>query len=200
MTVSKGELTRDWIIRQAAVLFNTRGFANTSIQDIMAATGLKKGGIYNHFQSKQEITLLAFTYAFDLVRQRIRQAVAQAKDNDDRFESILRVYEDFVRDPPLPGGCPLLNAATEVDDADADPELHRKVRSAMDYVRKLWREAVRKGVAEGELRADVDPGTVATVALSLLEGAVMLSRLYRDDSYLRQGMMHLREYLNSLKI
>jgi AcrR family transcriptional regulator len=46
-------MTKAHIIQQAAVVFNQQGYAGTSMSDIMRATGLKKGGIYNHFQSKE---------------------------------------------------------------------------------------------------------------------------------------------------
>ena len=52
---AKGERTREEIIQQAAVVFNRQGFAGASISDIMRETGLEKGGIYNHFASKEDI-------------------------------------------------------------------------------------------------------------------------------------------------
>ena len=53
--MSKGQLTRQRIIAQAAPLFNQRGYEGCSINDVMAATGLEKGGIYRHFESKEEL-------------------------------------------------------------------------------------------------------------------------------------------------
>ena len=53
--MSKGEETRQRIIAQAAPLFNQLGYEGCSLQDIMDATGLEKGGIYRHFGSKEEL-------------------------------------------------------------------------------------------------------------------------------------------------
>ena len=61
--MSKAQQTKARIVRQAAELFNQKGYAGSSIADVMQATGLKKGGIYNHFKSKDELALAAFDYA-----------------------------------------------------------------------------------------------------------------------------------------
>jgi AcrR family transcriptional regulator len=55
--MSKGEETKAKILHQAAELFNQQGYAGSSISDIMRVTGLQKGGIYNHFSSKDELAL-----------------------------------------------------------------------------------------------------------------------------------------------
>src|SRR5271163_4342886 len=61
--MNKGEMTRQRIIEEAAPIFNQRGFAGCSMQDLMEATGLEKGGIYRHFGSKEELAVAAFRYA-----------------------------------------------------------------------------------------------------------------------------------------
>src|SRR5580704_4083396 len=53
--VGKGEQTRQEIIRKAAPIFNQKGYSGTALSDLMRATGLGKGGIYRHFESKQEL-------------------------------------------------------------------------------------------------------------------------------------------------
>src|SRR5208283_5028756 len=62
--MTKGEQTRREIVRKAAPLFNQKGFAGTSLADLMDATGLQKGGIYRHFSSKEELAAEAFDYAW----------------------------------------------------------------------------------------------------------------------------------------
>ena len=50
----KGEHTRQDIIRKAAPIFNQKGYDGAALSDLMRATGLEKGGIYRHFESKEE--------------------------------------------------------------------------------------------------------------------------------------------------
>src|SRR5580704_7902151 len=61
---TKGELTRQKIVEQAAQIFNRRGYDGGSMSELMEATGLKKGGIYRHFSSKEELALEAFDYSW----------------------------------------------------------------------------------------------------------------------------------------
>ena len=71
-----GEQTRENIIRQAAALFNQQGFAGASMSDIMLATGLQKGGIYRHFESKEALALEAFDYAVACMGARFAAGLA----------------------------------------------------------------------------------------------------------------------------
>src|SRR5947199_130742 len=59
---TKGDRTRRRVIEQAAPVFNTRGYWGSSVRDLMEASGLQKGGIYNHFGSKDELALAAFDH------------------------------------------------------------------------------------------------------------------------------------------
>jgi TetR/AcrR family transcriptional repressor of nem operon len=60
----KGEQTRQEIIRKAAPIFNQQGYAGSALSDLMRATGLEKGGIYRHFDSKEQLAAEAFDYAW----------------------------------------------------------------------------------------------------------------------------------------
>jgi len=62
--MSKGEQTRQEIIRKAAPIFNQRGYDGAAMSDLMKATGLEKGGIYRHFSSKEALAAEAFDYAW----------------------------------------------------------------------------------------------------------------------------------------
>src|SRR6202044_3514737 len=60
----KGEQTRQEIIRRAAPIFNQKGYGGPAPSDLMKATGLEKGGIYRHFDSKEMLAAEAFDYAW----------------------------------------------------------------------------------------------------------------------------------------
>src|SRR5512141_2549495 len=107
--ITKGEHTREKIIRQAAVVFNQRGFFGTSISDIMQETGLEKGGIYNHFkEGKEEVALAAFDYAVAHITHKLELALRDKHHAIDRLLAFAAVLESAFDDPDLPGGCPIL--------------------------------------------------------------------------------------------
>jgi len=58
---SKGEKTRGRVLETARRLINERGYSNTSINDIIQATGVKKGNLYFHFPGKEELGLAILT-------------------------------------------------------------------------------------------------------------------------------------------
>ncbi|HEX6369676.1 MAG TPA: TetR/AcrR family transcriptional regulator [Longimicrobium sp.] len=189
-----GEQTRENIIRQAAALFNQQGFAGASMSDIMLATGLQKGGIYRHFESKEALALEAFDYAIAQMGGRIGATLAGRENAIDRLHGVIDVFARLHDDPPVPGGCPMLNTAIESD--DGNPALRARARAAMDGLRTLIRQTVRKGIPRNEVRADVDGDELATLMISTLEGGVALSRLYGDGVHLQRAANAMRRYLD----
>ena len=192
--VRSGDETREKIIRQAAVLFNTQGFAGASMADIMAATGLQKGGIYRHFESKEQLALESFDYAVRVMGDRFRDALDGKRHSLERLRAIISVFTRTATDPPVPGGCPVMNAGIEND--DGNPVLRERARGAMDGLRDLVVRVTKGGIERGEVRPGVDPDALASVLISTLEGAVMLSKLYDEPEHARRAAAHLERYLD----
>src|SRR5881409_1510275 len=111
--VARGEGTRENIIRKAATLFNQHGFAGSSLSDIMAATGLQKGGIYRHFSSKEQLAVEALDYAVGVMSARFAAALEGKATATERLRAIMGVFAALAHDPPVPGGCPVMNAGIE---------------------------------------------------------------------------------------
>ena len=68
----KSDLTRQFIIEKSAPIFNTKGYSATSMNDILQATGLTKGGVYGNFESKDQIAVEAFDLSIGKVKEGIR--------------------------------------------------------------------------------------------------------------------------------
>jgi TetR/AcrR family transcriptional repressor of nem operon len=192
----KGDQTREYIIKQAANIFNQHGYVGSSVSDIMRETGLRKGGIYNHFQSKDELVLAAFDYAIQQVSKRYAQAIEGKRTALEQLIAIISVYDNIIEDPPLKGGCPLLNTAVESDDTDIHPALREKAREAMDRWLRFIRITINKGIKQGEIRDQIDVDSVATFILSTIEGGVMVSKLYEDSAYMHSVIVQLTHYID----
>lgn len=194
--MKKGERTRDHILAQSAALFNQHGYAASSMSDLMLATGLKKGGIYNHFASKEQLAFEAFDYAVSLIESRFAAALENKILAMDRLNAIMNVFLEFIRNPVLLGGCPVLNAAIEAD--DSNEPLRQKTRLILTGWRTRIQGIIEKGVALGEFRAGTDSASLATIMLSMLEGAVMMSKVCRDASHIRIAVGFLETHFQSL--
>jgi TetR/AcrR family transcriptional repressor of nem operon len=114
--MTKADRTRRHIIEKTAPLFNRKGFDGTSLAELTQVTGLTKGALYGNFQDKDEIALEAFKYAIAKVREMVRHELEGAITSKQQLTALLNFYAKYVFTPPIPGGCPLLNAAIEADD------------------------------------------------------------------------------------
>lgn len=193
--MSKGEETKEKILQQAAELFNQQGYAGSSISDIMRVTGLQKGGIYNHFKSKDDLALQAFDFAIAQLRQHYLAAIHSKRHAIERLQAIISVFRSYVDNPPIKGGCPLLNTAIESD--DAHPALRQRAQQAMNSWRNLFYRIIQKGIEKGEIRSTVDADEVTTILIATLEGAMMMSKLYGDSIHLERAINHLTNYIES---
>jgi TetR/AcrR family transcriptional repressor of nem operon len=192
--VRKGEQTRQEIIRKAAPIFNQKGYDGAALSDLMRATGLEKGGIYRHFESKQELAGEAFDHAWKLAMDARFEGTQQIPNTVDRLKQIVRNFR-VRRTGLVPGGCPLLNTA--IDSDDGNPQLRAKARRALRRWLDRLQSIAEEGQRRGEVRSDVDSGNLATLIASTLEGSLMVSRLQRKDDPLDLSCRHLEEYLET---
>ncbi len=193
--MSKGERTREMIVARAAPLFNRRGYAGVSLSAIMEATGLEKGGIYRHFGSKEELSLVAFDHNMSALAERFEAAVHSHRNAVDRLKAILEVHREVAADHVVPGGCPILNTAVEAD--DTDPRLAERARKGMDDWIAMVTRIVHRGIERGEIRAETDPAALASTLFAAMEGAVLMARLHPDGAQMQHVLTHLDWYLES---
>ena len=191
--MKKGERTRERIIRQAAPLFNQRGYEGSSMNEIMAATALEKGGIYRHFRSKQELAAEAFDYAWAEAVKTRRHDIDTVANSVDKLK---RYVANFVeRRGSVPGGCPLLNTAMDSDDGNA--VLRTRARRALENWQNFLSSIVAQGIKKGEIRRQVSKTKLANLMIATLEGAVMIGRLEQSLDALRDAQTHLNNYLET---
>ena len=190
----KGEETRQEIIRKAAPIFNQRGYEGAALSDLMHATGLEKGGIYRHFDSKQQLASEAFDYAWTKAVAARLEGTQEIPNSVDRLKQIVRNFRDR-RAGLVPGGCPLLNTAIDSDDGNL--ELRNKARRALNAWLDRLATIAKEGQKRGEIRAQIDAAKLATLIVSTLEGSLMLNRLQRSDEPLDVACRYLEEYLEA---
>ncbi|WNB92125.1 TetR/AcrR family transcriptional regulator [Bacillus sp. NEB1478] len=191
--MSKGKETRKMILRKSAVIFNQQGFTGSSMSDIMNATGLEKGGIYRHFKNKDELALEAFEYAIGVLRDRYRAAIAGNKSAEDKLISVLSVYSNIDKEPPLEGGCPLLNTAIDTD--DTHPLLHKRAQEAMNEWLRFLKSILKEGIVSGEFRPDLNIEDAAIFLSSAFEGNIMMGKLFNNSVYVQKYINQLKQYI-----
>jgi AcrR family transcriptional regulator len=196
-TLTKGEATRRRIVELAAPVFNRQGYVGASMRNLLAATGLEKGGLYNHFGSKEQLAIEAYDHAMSLVTGALARSQDGATDAVDRLQRMIRSFAVAARRPVIDGGCPIMNTAIEAD--DGHPELRERARESMTLWHRLVGRIVKDGKAAGTLRNDVDPYALASLLTGALEGGLMLARLYDDPSHMDHVVTFLVAHVESLR-
>ena len=91
--------SRQEILRTAARLFQQRGYDATSMNDVAAALKLSKGGLYHHFQSKDEILFEIMNHAMEITQQRVLDPVRGIADPEQRLRALIRLHIEVVLSP-----------------------------------------------------------------------------------------------------
>src|SRR5689334_24784205 len=87
---------RQEILRASARLFQQQGYDATSMNDVAAALKLSKGGLYHHFQSKDEILFNLMNHALDITQERVVDAVQGTADPEERLRMLIRRHIEVV--------------------------------------------------------------------------------------------------------
>ena len=165
--MSKAEQTRQFIIESTASLFNKNGFAGTSLSDMTKATGLTKGSIYGNFKNSCYRKLLAFT---DFYR--------------NNWDSLLEK-----------GGCPLLNSATEMD--DALPFMKPTVQHSFTKLSSRIEKTIELGKEHGEFKQDVNSAQLASLFIMLIEGGILVSKTLENRQHLNQALDRVQKIITA---
>jgi TetR/AcrR family transcriptional repressor of nem operon len=190
--VTKGQQTKQEIVRKAAPLFNQKGYAGTSLSDLMDATGLQKGGIYRHFSGKEELAIEAFDYSWQKAVSGRLEGVENVSNSVDRLKTMVDNFVD-MRTELVPGGCPLMNTAIEADDGNT--VLRNRARKALQGWITRLSEIAAAGINKHEIDSKVQPRKLSEWIIGSLEGALLISRLQKDREPLHNARLNVHEYL-----
>src|SRR6202043_1878583 len=87
---------RQEILRASARLFQQQGYDATSMNDVAAALKLSKGGLYHHFQSKDEILFNLMDHAMEITQERVINPVRAISDPDEAIRTLIRLHIEVV--------------------------------------------------------------------------------------------------------
>lgn len=195
--MTKGEETRQFIIEKAAPIFNTKGIAATSMSDIMEATKLSKGSMYVHFENKDVLACAAVDYNMKLLNSKLQAEITQGKTAEEQLFAYIDFFSNPIN-PPVTGGCPLLNFGTEAD--DTNPIVKEKVNNVIKRGQKLLTSIIEKGIADEEFDPNWNAAEFATVLFAMLEGGHLMSRMSGNNDNMKTIVQSLRKIISEKKI
>jgi TetR/AcrR family transcriptional repressor of nem operon len=174
--MTKGEQTKQMIIEQSAPIFNKKGIAATAMSDIMDATNLSKGSLYVHFDNKDVLAEAAVDYNIELL---VRKTMAAINRVDHPKEKLFAYIDTFRNplNPPVAGGCPMLNFGMEAD--DQNEAVLEKVAAAVNKSQQVIVTIIVQGIRQGVFRPDWNYKEFATLMFAMIEGGILISNTTR---------------------
>jgi TetR/AcrR family transcriptional repressor of nem operon len=185
--------TRQRLVESARHLFWERGFAGTSMADLLAHAHVNSGSFYHFFDSKEALLREVLEgYLVALRPMIVDPAYAATPKPIERIFAILAGYRERILMTDSQYGCPLGRLALEID-----PE-NRPAHKLIAENFRGWIDAVRECLTDAALPADTDIQALATYVLALMEGGVMLSRSYGSVEPFDRTVKALRQHLHLL--
>ena len=192
------ELTRDVILKKSGILFNTQGYKSTSIRDITDLTGFTKGAIYTHFRDKEDLERESLRHLSEQMYEKVRAVIKTETTAGKKIRSIFRYFESYITNPPLKGGCPLLNAAIEAD--DASPVLKREALKTLTTLKQSLITILENGIQHKQIKSGIDKEFYATLIIASLEGAIMMGKLQGNDDDIKRVVKHLDDQIKGIEV
>jgi AcrR family transcriptional regulator len=191
------EVTRDKILKKAGILFNTQGYKATSISNITDRTGLTKGAIYKHFKDKEDLERETLAHLSEHMFEKVRDRVKKENTAGKKLRAIFHFFESYISNPPIKGGCPLLNAAIESD--DTNPVLRREAMKILTVLRESVITILENGILHKQIKAGIDKEFFATIMIASLEGAIMMGKLRGNDDDIKRVVNHLEKQVDEME-
>jgi TetR/AcrR family transcriptional regulator, transcriptional repressor for nem operon len=196
--VRNPDQTKQKILRKSGVLFNTQGYKATSISDITDATGFTKGAIYRHFESKEELEKETLFHLSEIMFDKLKDCIKEETTAPGKLNAIFKYFESYVTNSEVKGGCPLMNAAIEAD--DANPVLRKGALRILDILHDSVVTILKNGIRFNQIRKDIELDYYASLIIASLEGAIMMSKLRGNNDDIRRVVKYLRLQIQSIQL
>ena len=196
--MSKGIQTRQNIIAKTLRLFCVKGYYNTSINDILVATGLTKGGLYGHFASKEDLWYAVYDEALGIWREVVFQGIQSSADPLERIQTLIENdIKTKLGNHIFEGGCFFHSMLVELSGQSAAMSSH--LMQGFKQLAGLLCAWLEQAEQQGLLKENLNFNEIANYIIVSLNGAAALYAPSRDPAILDQTVSQLRFYIQQLK-
>jgi AcrR family transcriptional regulator len=163
------------ILERAAEVFNELGYRGASVEEVARRVGLRKGSLYHHVKSKEQLLAEVLLRGMELLRRGLPGADDARLSPGEKIRAAIAFHLDWMATEPHVTGVFLRELPS------LPPRLRRRLMGEIEEFEARWRALVREGVAAGALRADLDPDVTVYAILGLVNS---VHRWYRPDGRL----------------
>ena len=194
----KGIRTRRDIISKSLQLFCVKGYYNASIADILAVTGLTKGGFYGHFTSKEALWYAVYNEALRIWREVVFEGVTATSDPMARIQIFIEnEIRNKLGNQVFEGGCFFHSMLVELSGQSAALSSH--LMRGFDQLAGLLRAWLKQADQQRRLKENLDLDAIARHIIIALNGTAALHACNRDPAILDQALKELRFYILQLQ-
>ena len=184
-TRSDGARSRAAILGTAMRLASVDGLDGLSIGELASAVGMSKGGVYAHFDSKEDLQLAVIATARDVFVNEIVAPALRCASPLDQLRALADGFLRYVENRVFPGGCFFVSAAAEFGSRPG--AVHNEVAAAQRDWARLLRDVAQGAHDVGELAGDVDAEQLAFQLAALLAGANLMYVLHDDPAVIERA-------------
>ena len=195
---TKGMQTRQDIITKSLQVFSVKGYFNTSVNDILAVTGLTKGGLYGHFRSKEDIWYAVYDRAVMIWRDIVLKDADKIADPLERIEkTIEKDMKNYLGADVFEGGCFFFNMLVELSGQSSS--MAGSILKGFIKFSGLIRDWLKEADQKEMLKDGLDLDEIAHFIVISLNGAAPLYAATRDSRVWKQTISQMRYYINQLR-
>ena len=187
---------RQRLVQTALKLFASQGYHNTSIADILRESGCKRGSLYYHFSSKEELGYATIDETLRLVAE--QGAASHLQIDEHPIDRLLWVV-DSLPNVTKSEGPALSGTDIAVRMASVHEGFRKHLSPKLDAMLKQGEENTRRGVADGQIADSVDPVQLVHLVATICAGIQISSLLWEREVVAEDAKRWLKEYLNSLR-
>lgn len=195
--MQKGDITKERIKDVSKELFHRRGYNNTSINDILDSSGVKKGNLYFHYQSKENLTIEVLKEALSSYEDRIKSGIKHMAVADQLIDMI-EAITDYHVNGDISRGCIFGNMALEVGHDGSE------ISQFIENVFKRWEIRFENMLNEAETKGEIklkEPAIVLSrMILASIEGGVLLSKISGNTNPLKDCTGFIRLVIEERRV
>lgn len=183
------------VIEKAVSLFWEKGYADTSMDDLVKHTGVSRYGIYGEFGNKRELFLRALEHFHGKFGQELLQDLAQPEAGLPELRGFYQKILEYAKTEDGYMGCFMCNTAVELSRADA--LIAERVGKMFEGMRTVFLNALNNAKRHGEIAEDMDVEEYASYLVGVDMGGAMMVRAGFSEERMQQFMnIALREINN----
>lgn len=194
---SDGERSRRKILDAAARLATLEGLDGLSIGRLAEHIGMSKGGLYAHFDSKEDLQLETIAAAQEVLEAEVLAPAMQAPEGLPRLQGLCERFLSYVERGVFPGGCFFASAAAEWDTRPGP--VRDRLASISEGWRQLIEAQVREAQEQGALRPDAEPAQLTFEINALLGEANGRYLLHNDYDAFERARRGIRDRLGAAR-